>query len=318
MVGIGAASYTVGSIIDRLYLQFLTPPDAQDILVPLGLAIPTTTETTLTLGTFQIPEDEALMRQGVLIELEHELVRVVSYNATAGTIEVLRGQMGTVAGTYTLPLLLTVNPPYARSVVYEAISDNIRLLTPKLYTTSEEFVVEIEDRAYSIPDPLAVSVIELLAPEGTFSYDTTGEIGHIVEFHPVTGGRTLITPQSWGDVWMRFRRKTGRPAAETDTLDDLGVDDRWIAIVITGAAADLLVGRDISAAHTEWVQATLESENIEVGRRTSVAGSLRQYRNTLLRDAQQELDNEFGITMDINEPLAQFQNQYQRTRGFGA
>ena len=86
-VGEGTATPTVADILDRLYLQWLTPPDGQDAQVPLAASIDDT-ETTVTFGEFTIPEDEALLRQGSLIELGQELVRVVSYNATAKSIVV--------------------------------------------------------------------------------------------------------------------------------------------------------------------------------------------------------------------------------------
>jgi len=306
MVGQGTTSYTVASIMNRLYLQYLTPPDDQDILVSLAVAIDDTI-LTISLGPFQIPEDEALLRQGAIIECDQELMRVVSYSSTTAVVTVLRGQYGTEKVSHLIDTLMVLNPPYPRSAVYEAVADNVRLLSPKIYTTSQEYCVEIEDRAYVVQDDLAISVISILSPDGTHTFEPAGQI---VEFHPTTDSRTFVSPYSWGDVWLRFRRKMGTVAAETDTLEDLGVDPRWVNIIIAGAAADLLVGRELSATHTEWVQASLEAERIEPGKRVSIAGSLRQYRNTLLRDAAQELDNEFGISMDIAAPLTQHQNAY--------
>ena len=84
----------------------------------------------------------------------------------------------------------------------------------------------------------------------------------------------------------------GSATAESDVIADLGVDERWVNIVMIGAAATLFAGRDIPAANTEWVSATLEAENIRVGSRLSIAGGLRQYRNQLLSDASKEMKAE--------------------------
>ncbi len=97
----------------------------------------------------------------------------------------------------------------------------------------------------------------------------------------------------------------GVPTSESDRLEDLGVDPRWAQIVVVGAAADLLVGRDVPQARTEWVQAVLEAENIRVGSRMSIAGGLRQYRNMLIQDAQAEMKAEYRPRVNIRTAINQ-------------
>ncbi len=94
-----------------------------------------------------------------------------------------------------------------------------------------------------------------------------------------------------------------KPTSETDELKDLGVDERWIQIILVGAAADLIVGRDLPAAQTEWVKSVLESENIRVGTRLSIAGGLRQYRNMLLNDAAKEMRAEYRPKVRMRDPM---------------
>ena len=76
-------------------------------------------------------------------------------------------------------------------------------------------------------------------------------------------------------------------------------------IVVYGVAGDLLVGRDVTAAQTEWVQSVLEAENIRVGTRMSIAGGLRQYRNMLLRQAQAEMKNEYRTKVRMRPAMRQ-------------
>jgi len=92
------------------------------------------------------------------------------------------------------------------------------------------------------------------------------------------------------------------PTSPTDTLDSLGVDPRWVIAVMAGAAADLLVGRDLPAARTEWVKSVLEAENIRVGTRMSLSGGLRQYRNGLVEDYAAEMSAEYKPKMHMRSP----------------
>ena len=292
-IGAGTKEYTVASIMDRLYVQVLTPPDAQFAQARLGLDVNETVETFL-VNEFTLPEDEALLRQGSILELDQELVRVISYDTKTASVLVTRGEYGTVPAVHETPMLMNLNPPYTRATVFEAVADNIIQLYPSLFTTSEELLSSSASGVFSIGDELAVTVLSIT--RGDFT--STAELeGKIVDFHPATGGRSLITNLGTGTVWLRYRRRMGKAVEETDVLADLGLDERWSTIVLMGAAADLIVGRDIPAAQTEWVKSVLEAENIRVGTRMSLAGGLRQYHGMLLKAAMKEMKAEYRPTI---------------------
>jgi hypothetical protein len=301
-LGEGTTEYTVGSIMDRIFVSYLTPPDNQMAQVRLGASIDDTVETIL-LGGFTIPEDEALLRQGSLLELEEELTRVVSYDRTAGTVLVTRGEYGTVPASHDIPLLMNLNPPYSRAAVFEAVSDNIITLYPSLYTTTEEYLSQVGPGIFPMNDDLSVELLTAWGDSWTSDSDIQGTI---VDFHQLTGGRALLLNQaSAGSMWVRYRRRMGKAQLETDVLSDLGVDERWVNIVMAGAAADLFMGRDIPAARTEWVQSVLEAESIPVGTRTSIAGQLRRYRAVILNDAMKEMKAEYRTKVRMRNPMKQ-------------
>ena len=282
---------TIGSIIDRLFIQYLTPPDDQAIQVRLGADITDALTETILLGGFTVPEDEALLRQGSLLEIDQELVRVVAYDDTTGSVSVTRGEFGTEATTHTTPKLMQLNPAYTRSTVFAAVADNIITLYPKLFTASQEYLSTVSAGIFPINDALAVEVLSAWGDGWSGSTDIHAEI---VDFHQLTGGRAIITNHATaGSLWFRYRRRMNKATEESDTLEELGVDERWVNIVMAGAAADLIVGRDIPAAQTEWVKSVLEAENIRVGTRMSIGGGLRQYRNMLIEDASQEMKAEY-------------------------
>ena len=316
MVGQGTATYTVASIMERLYQQYLTPPDNQDVQVWLGASI-TDTDTTIELGSFAIPEDEALLRQGVQMELGQELVRVLSYDNAIPSVEVVREDSGTVAVAHDTPTLMKVSPSFTRASIFEAVADNIALLHPKLFTVAQEYMPHLGDGVYALSDQLVTDIISIWADNeglgGSFTqyeYDYNGTInitGELVSYHPLVGGRAIICYAGDRNIWARLRRRTGRPTSETDTLEAVGVDPRWVNIVMAGAAADLMVGRDVPATQTEWVKSVLEAENIRVGTRMSIAAGLRQYRNMLLADTEREISTDNRPRIRIRDALRQAQ-----------
>jgi len=309
MVGQGTSAYTVSSIIDRLLQQILTPPDSQPAQVQLLESIGAT-DTLVKVGSFTVPEDENLLRQGSLLESGQELMRVVAYDSQPKEVIVTRGEYGTVPAQHTAPSLLTMNPVYTRAAIFESVADNLITLYPKLFTTSSELLSSVTDGVFPIGDDLAVEVLSVKPGDFVTDIDIHGEI---VDFHPMTGGRSLVlnphpghggrnslatgqmvsNSAAFGTVWLRYRRRMAKAQWETDLLDDLGVDERWARIVMFGAAADLFAGRDVPASQTEWVKSVLEAQNIRVGSRMSIAGGLYQLRNMLLADAEKEMKTEY-------------------------
>lgn len=295
------SSHTVGYIIDRLFQLWLTPPDDQDAQVRLGANVTDTVTDTILLGGFTIPEDEELLRQGSILELERELVRVVSYDDIAGSVTVTRGEYGTTPAVHNTPLLMSLNPPYTRHAVFEAVADNMISLYPKLFTVSQEYLSTVSAGIFPINDELAVEVLTAWGDGWTGSTDIHAEV---VDFHQLTGGRAIITNHATaGSLWFRYRRRMAKATSEDDLLADLGVDERWAVVVMVGAAADLMAGKDIPATRTEWVKSVLEAENIRVGTRMSIAGGLRQYRNMLLEDFSAEMKAEYKMKIRMRPPM---------------
>ncbi len=294
---------TVRTIVDRLLRTILTPPDAQYAQVALGANITSPTGTVISLGPFTVPEDEALLRQGSLIEADQELMRVVEWNPVTRQATVERGEYSTPASTYTTPLLLTLNPTYPMRSVFEAVRDNITQLYPRLWTTRADSVVSVGANVFNAPDDLMVSLIETFMGEGGPPVNMDARI---VDFHPAAGGRAIITNRAIDQMWIRYRRRMGIAKEMTDILEDLGVEDVWATVVIVGAAGDLFVGRDLPTAQTRWVGGVLESENISVGSRLSISGGLAQYRSILIDRFAAEMGSEEAgaVKVHMNSPFS--------------
>jgi len=280
---------TVRDIQTRLYRTYLYPPDYQPITNFLAQKLDAT-DTTIKMSAWSVPEDENLLRVGSILEAGLELMLVTDYDENLKIVTVLRGIYGTPLSELEVGNPIIMNPPFSQYSAYQAIQDNITTLYPKLWTVSADNLVEVTSGVAPIQDDLAVEVVTVWTEDQSLSPNIHGEI---VDYHPSTGGRSLITNVPSGAVWLRYKRRMGRVESLTDLLDDLGVDERWINIIMVGAAADLMAGRDIPKSQSEWIGQTLEAETVQVGVRASLSVGLARYRELLMERAQREMQGEY-------------------------
>jgi hypothetical protein len=290
---------TIGNLIQRTFRTYLYPPDYQPPMVKTT-GVVSAGSTTLVLDTdlFQVPEDIELLRVGTLLEMDQELMRVLSFNGVA-TVTVDRGRYGTTDSLHVAGTEMLLSPAFARRSVFEAIRDNIISIGTELFTTRTKLVVPVDGTAAPIDDDLAYVV------EECWPNDWIGERGYqgrIVEYHPNVGGRAVMSGIA-GAFWVRYKRRTGVATSESDLLEDLGVEMVWEQIVMAGAAADLFIGRDLPASLVEWLGGVLQAENIPVGTRTQLAGALRTYRDRLLKDFAKEMQMEHRKTIRMRGPF---------------
>jgi len=279
---------TVQDIQARLLRTYLYPPDYQPITNFLVAKLETT-DSTIQLSYWSVPEDENLLRVGSILEAGRELMLVLDYDETLNTVTVKRQLYGTPLEELEVGNPIIMNPPFSQQSIFEAIADNIITLYPKLWSVTAENLVEVTSGVSGINDDLAVEVVTVWQDD---FQNTPNVHAHIVDYHPAVGGRALISNVPTGSLWVRYKRRMGRVVAVTDTLEALGVDDRWVNIVIVGAAADLMAGRDIPRSQSEWIGQTLEAENVQVGTRASLSVGLARYRELLMERAQREMEAE--------------------------
>jgi len=281
---------TVGDVLDRLYRTYLTHPDFQPPATFLALSTDTVTDQ-IQLQVFAIPEDEALMRAGSIIEIGAELMIVTAFSSGSKVATVNRAAFGTPLLNHLVGDQVLLAPSYPRHSAFEFMADNIITLYPNLYTVSDDNLVTVTSNIAGIPDKLAVEVIEVWPDDWSSDVDIDARI---VDFHPNVGGRAVITNVAMGSLWLKYRRRMFRPATEAEELSDLGVDESWANIIMAGTAADLFAGRDLPASHVEWIGGVLQAENIPVGTRAQLSVGLARYRELLIDRAKAEMRAEYG------------------------
>lgn len=291
-------SITVGDVIDRIYRTFLEPPDSQPVTAVLSTDI--TTETDIPVGAFALPEDKELMRTGVVLEIDSELMRVVGYNFDTDIATVVRPIYGTTRADHVTDATIRFGNPYTRLSVFEAVADRIIALHPELYTVKSRAVSAVANGNIApLNDDLAIAVVRVRPNEG-YGPELQGEI---VDYHPQAGGRAVIIRGHVGNAWVTYRRRMGKATSESDTLEALGVDERWVKAIMAGAAADVLVGKDIPELQANWVGQILKTEAIEIGSRQQIAFGLAQYADMLVTKFAKEMTAEYRPKVRMRSPF---------------
>ena len=54
-------------------------------------------------------------------------------------------------------------------------------------------------------------------------------------------------------VFVTFKKKFVEPTAETDTLATVGLEDEYEPIIMAGVAAQMMAGRDIPTATSDYI-----------------------------------------------------------------
>ena len=296
---------TVDGLIDRLYRTWLYPPDAQPAASALVLAMDATELETISLTAFVVPEDALLMRIGALVEVDRELMRIETWDSATLIGTVSRGKFGTTPAAHTAASEVILGAAYPRQSAFEFVGDQIQQLYPRLFTVDVAYLTQTSSGVAPLEDNLATEVIEIW-PGSSMSFSGRSMQGRIVEFHPGVGGRAVLTNMNVGSFWIRYRRRMDRPTTGTEELrDDLGVEEMWAGIIMAGVAADFFAGKDLTASHTEWVQNTLQTENIQVGTRSALSRALLAYRDAKLKEAKAEMVGEDAnrIRVHMRDPM---------------
>ena len=284
----------IQSVIDRILHTYLEPPTYQPIRAWLAADVLTSTQDTVQIGTFSVAEDRELLRIGIVVELGYELMIVKGVDDVSAALPILtveRGAYGTEALTYSIGQEVRLSPLFTKRSLFDAVRDNIITLHPRLFTVKVEYATQVSPGIYACNDDLAISVESAWPYEASFgTMDITADV---IDYHPTTEGRAFRAAGFVGNLWIRYRRRMDTATDVTDLLDELGVDEAWVNVIMAGAVADVIVGRDVPETVVDWISKAIDTEAVPVGTRQSLAIGLRRYRDYLLDGYAKEMTAEY-------------------------
>ncbi len=327
-------SLNISGLIDRVYREYLEPMDDVTSYTTLFTGV-TDSETTITFaGELLTQEEKDAMDAGTIIECDTELMRCVSLDTVNNSVVVVRGVRGTDKAAHLAGAVIKIAPPFPRQVVFDAIKDQINNLFPTLFAVDTQsittgtgytligdysspgthnYIVSILSAISQYTDfsvgsdttginfnPVTSSLVELPNPftytdadgvSRTITYSTGPSVVHAIQFAGISSGHT---------AHVTFKKKFIEPTAESDTLATIGLETEYEPIVMAGVAAQLMAGRDIPAATTDYISDQMSLSSYPVGSSNSIRNSLLQYQQLLINQARKYLRAKYPEAVSVD------------------
>ena len=331
-------SSTIGDLVDRVYREYLEPVDKVESYSYLSSGINDSVDSITYDGNLFSIEEEDALDAGAIVEVGQELMYTTALNATTNTITVKRGQRGTSAAAHSAGDLIKIAPAFPRKNVYEAVVDQIKNLYPTLFAVetieltastgykllgtygsdgdSYNYLVAPlkaisqytdwqagSDQTGLKYNGVAIEMIDLPNPftytddtqtERTKTYTTGPDVVHAVQFVNISAGHT---------VYVTFKKKFVQPTAESTTLASIGLEIEYEPIIMTGVAAQLIAGKDITKLNASYITEQLEASVSPIGSSNSIGQSLLRYQQLLIQQARSNLRSKYPEPVQLNSIL---------------
>ena len=331
-------SSTIGNLVDRVYREYLEPVDKVESYSYLSAGINDSVDSITYDGNLFPIEEEDALDAGAIVEVGQELMYTTALNATTNTITVKRGQRGTTAAAHSAGDLIKIAPAFPRKNVFEAVVDQVKNLYPTLFAvetieltsstgykllgthgtdgdTYNYLVTPLKaisqytdwqsgsDQTGLKYNGVAIEMIDLPNPfvytddtqtERTKTYTTGPDVVHAVQFVGISAGHT---------VFVTFKKKFVAPTSEATTLTSVGLETEYEPIIMTGTAAQLIAGKDISKLNASYITEQLEASVSPIGSSNSIGQSLLRYQQLLIQQARSNLRSKYPEPVQLNSIL---------------
>ena len=323
-------STTIGNLIDRVYREYLEPPDNVESYSYLTSSISDSDTSISYDGSLFSVEEEDALDAGALIEVGRELMYTTDLNTVTNTITVKRGQRGTTAAAHSANALIKIAPTFPRQSVFDAIKDQVENLYPTIYaietktvtaktginvlsgSTDNYLVAPVkaisqytdydagQDQTTSQFRGVSVELVDLPNP---FTYTDDAGASQTVTY--TSGPSQVKAIQNYGitsgkTMYITFKKKFVVITAETDTLATIGLETEYEPIIMAGVAAQVVAGKDINKIDSAYITEQLNIANVPVGSSNTIRNALLQYQQLLLQQARKDLRARFPEPVTYN------------------
>lgn len=284
---------TVGSLVDRVTREYLSAADDQ----PPAVRLAEDAAEDAAVWTLQLegvaPEEESLISPGLILEIGLELARVALVSGAQVTVQ--RGAMGTDPAAHAAGSPVLIAPSVTRRATFDAVADSIVALHPDLWrrVTVE---LNVTGAVVDVPaDAVAVEGMQYTGDDGPSGVD----FDWLGAWPASATGQAVRVTSGTGPALLTYRARFPRPLAEADKVADLGVKAEWERIVVVGAAAQVIAGRDVDSATMRFVTEQLRAEAYPVGSSMRIRDGLLRYHALLLERAARSLQAEAPVRVHM-------------------
>lgn len=292
---------TVEDVIHRCYRRYLAPAYDLPVSSTLTSALTSSTVTTVTLDPFSSIEYADAIQRGGMIEIGEELMRVTDVVDPTGPsdniiLTVIRGVSGSTATTHAIADEVIVAPTFPRMDVALAVYDEIENLHPDLWVVRHD----VWDSApYEMPDDFG-DLLEVVIDDGYQRWPV-----HEAYVYRDQIGDVLLNIGGYTEypITVTYAGTFPRPTKNTQTLDQLGLQERWADIIAMGAAIQFLTGQNITDLRADYLTEIEEIGVTEQVNPQDIENSLRRARAIRLNEERRRLRaRERGWTQ-VRSPL---------------
>ena len=327
-------SANIKGLVDRVFREYLEPADELNSYTALSSSL-TSSGTTLSFdASLLTQEEEDVMDAGTILECDQELMYCTGLDTVNNTVTIVRGVRGTTADSHDSGAIVKISPAFTRLAVFNAIKDQINNLFPTLFAVETKtmtastgytlvgsydspgdanYLVSILSAISQYTDfttgsdttgvnfsPVTCSLVELPNPftytdsdgvSRTITYTTGPSVVHAVQFANISQGHTS---------YVTFKKKFIEPTAESTTLATIGLEQEYEPIIMAGVAAQMMSGRDIPAATTQYITEQMAVSGYPVGSSNSIRNSLLQYQQLLINQARKYLRAKYPESVSVD------------------
>ncbi len=289
---------TVGTLIDRIFREFLHPLDDFPRHVPLATTITDSSTSIVYEDGYLTPEEIDMLDVGGKFQIGRELIMATAIDTGTQTITVTaetRGILGTVAAGADAGAFIYLDPPYTRQAVYDSLVGAIPSLEPPLYKVATEevwgttFAWELPVGAFEIVDSRYQYGGQWEEGGGgtLISGDPDANSGVSVQLNPPYGSRNIV----------RYKTSFGAVTDEDTTLSDIGITTEMEYPLMLETVARVMATVDIKPATQEYIAQAIETQGYP-------PASGERLRNALLSFASL-LVARIANKMQIRDPLGE-------------
>lgn len=328
-------STTIGDLIDRVYREYLEPPDSVESYSYLTAGVDASTDTIgYANDMFSIEEEDAL-DAGAIIEINQELMFSTGLDTVTNQITVTRGARGTTAASHEIGDIIKITPAFPRKNVYDAIVDQIENLYPTLFAVETKTFTsgtgyriigthgtDSDTNNYLVAPIKALSqytdftsgtdetglkfigvAVEMIDLPNGFTYTDEDSVERTKTY--TTGPQVVHAMQFQGitagyEVYVTFKKKFVPPTSETSTLVSVGLESEYEPIIMAGVAAQMIAGKDINKVDAKYITEQIATSAYPVGSSNTIRNSLLQYQNILIQQARKNLRAKYPEPVQLN------------------
>jgi hypothetical protein len=262
-----------------------------------------------TAGTITVQHEIGGLRPGTYFEVDDEVMYV--WAVTGQTVTVERGQLSTVPAVHADNSLVRVNPRFLRVSILRALREEIASWPLSVYAVMQgEFDLAVDTTSMDVtgipPGTHGVRLLKVWRQQ-TGTVNRPDRWPHVsgvmlepaanVDFYP--SGYRLVWPKTYTastyQVALGGPFRTAPFTTATD-LGSIGLTASMVDIPPMGAAARLLLPREISRTDDAAIGRSRLAEEVPPGHTSRTAAELFTWRDNRIEDEARRLLNDYGWT----------------------